>query len=1117
MVAVKRFRIWLCVAGLMGLAAVAQAQSEVRIWEEPIVLPTYEVAPADPNPRFYEGRIYQGAQGPVYPYPMLDVLTANRADHAWKALYLENEYVRICVLPEIGGRIFEALDKTNNHDFFYRQHVIKPDLIGMLGAWISGGVEWCVFHHHRNTTFMPVDYRLVENPDGSKTIWVGEIERRHRMKWELGISLYPGRSLVEVTVKMFNRTPFPNSILYWANVAVHSTIDYQVIYPPGTQFATFHGKNEFTHWPISHEVFRGMDYTAGVDVSWWKSHPSASSFFAWNPKRGFFGGYDHGKEAGVVHVADKNIVPGMKLWTWGTQSTGDRKKLTDNDGPYAEIMAGAFSDNQPDYSWIRPHEVKTFTQCWYPLRELGGVVEANREAALNVTVNDRRMSVGVNTTAPHTQATLKAQVGDRVVFEEAPFHISPADPHVAEFALPADVTPESVRVSLYDEGGRELIAYQPVTYPVETMPEPVKPPPPPAEIATVEELYLTGLRLQQIHNPVIDPLPYYEEALKRDPGESRALTILAIEDCRKGLFVQAEERLRKAIERTTKDYTRPREGEAHFYLGVALDAQGRFEEAYDAYYRAAWSAAWTGPAYYSLAELRCRAADFEQALEHIERSLQTNMLDTQALDLRCAILRKQGRTEDAAHAADQVMSIDPLNAWAQEERILLAPPDSEQRAARLAELRKLMRGDPNDCLEIAMDYARSAQYEEAVEVLKQLVEAGTDAPGRTYPLLYYHLGYYTDLLGDPTQAAQWFQQAEQQPSTYCFPYALDTIPVLRRALEVNPGGAHAAYYLGNLLYDLQPDAALEAWEKSYSINPDFAPNLRNLGYACGRKGEDLHKAAEFYEAAVRLDPEDPRLFYELDALYERLGEAPDKRLALLEQNSDTVMRRDDILSRKLSLQVQMAHYDDAIAVLESHGFTTWEGAGGIHTVFVDAHILRGMQRLNAKDKDHALEDFNAGLTYPPNLGVDPPLSDPQAARAQYLIGLAYSAKGDAATAKQHFKTAADTEVGGSEFRYHKGLAMQGVGRAEEAKALFDALIADGNREIESGGTVDFFAKFGERESKAVQVAQAHYLVALGRIGLGEIAGGIEELNAALKINPNHLWAQAELTRLKSKP
>src|SRR5947209_10597279 len=143
---------------LILIPAALCASEPVRIWEDTLVVPTYAAAPPERAPLFYEGRTYQGAKGPIYPYPIIDKLIDTREDRPYKAVYLENEYVRLCVLPELGGRIFEAIDKTNGYNFFYRQHVIKPALIGMIGAWISGGVEWNIPHHHRASSFLPVQY-----------------------------------------------------------------------------------------------------------------------------------------------------------------------------------------------------------------------------------------------------------------------------------------------------------------------------------------------------------------------------------------------------------------------------------------------------------------------------------------------------------------------------------------------------------------------------------------------------------------------------------------------------------------------------------------------------------------------------------------------------------------------------------------------------------------------------------------------------------------------------------------------------------------------------------------------------------------------------------------------
>ncbi len=233
------------------------------MWEEKVVIPTYLLGEPDPNPQFYFGGTSQGAQHRIYPYPAYDNLTTEKKDKTYTMVYLENEYVKIGILPEIGGKIFEAIDKTNGYDFIYNQHVIKPALISLLGAWISGGIEWDLPHHHRATSFLPMQYKVEENADGSKTVWIGELELRDRMEWTVGVTLRPGKSYMQASFRMSNRTPVPTSMLSFSNVAVHVNDDYQVIYPPSTQFVTYHGKRDFTTWPIATTKFMGADYTVG--------------------------------------------------------------------------------------------------------------------------------------------------------------------------------------------------------------------------------------------------------------------------------------------------------------------------------------------------------------------------------------------------------------------------------------------------------------------------------------------------------------------------------------------------------------------------------------------------------------------------------------------------------------------------------------------------------------------------------------------------------------------------------------------------------------------------------------------------------------------------------------
>ncbi len=1093
--------LWLLFCLLALPYSIPGAQEGVRIWQEPLLIPTYRVEAPEPNPIFYNGRAYQGARGLVYPYPLLDRLSDQRLDRAYEAVYLENRYLKLCVLPEIGGRLFAAQDKTNGYDFIYRQHVIKPALIGMLGAWISGGVEWNIPHHHRATTFLSVDHTLVQNPDGSATVWVGEIELRHRSKWLVGLTLYPDRSLIEVTIKMFNRTALPYSLLCWANAAIHATPEYQIFFPPDTEFATFHGKNQFARWPVAHEIYNHQDYSRGVDISWWKSHAAPTSFFAWNSLGNFLAGYDHGHDAGVALVADHHQVPGKKLWTWGTGSEGKRweKILTETDGPYAELMVGAFSDNQPDYSWSQPGEVKTVRQYWYPLRGLRGVKEANAEAAANLEILEaNRARIGLNATAPHAGVRVSLLVADRTLAEET-ISIGPDQPYSKEIALPAGTREEELTLRVRTAENRELLTYRPPQKESRPLPAAVAPPPPPKDIQTNEELYLAGLRLEQLHNPAFEPVPYYEEALRRDPDDYRSNTALGILYLKRALFAPAEEKLQRAVRRSGQNHVRPKDTEAWYYLGVAQRSLGRNGEADEAFNRAAWSPAWQAATFYQLAELACCQTDWPNALEQVNQALTVSSLSTRALDLKAAILRKLASWPESAQVAAQALAIDPLDFWAANERCLaLSGQGQTEKSQELRQqLSKLMRDVPANYLELAVSYGNAGFWPEAVEVLRLVASRNPKGAGGL-PLVYYYLAYYAEKSGDLDQAQQWLRLAPQANPDYCFPFQAECIPILEWAQRKNPADSRAPYYLGNFLFDLQPDRAIGEWEKAARLDGRFSVPLRNLGLAYARTRNDLTRAIAWMEKAIAANPQDPRLYFEMDQFCEAANRPPLKRLALLEKNQVTVARRDDALAREISLLIQAGAYDRAIRLLSSHHFHVWEGGGEIHLLFVEALMLRGQRHMQKGNYRSALNDFATALTYPDNLEVAAPSSGAGSAQIFYWIGRAREALGQSQEAGESYRKAAGFGQDWSEESYYRALALQKLGRETEAQDTFSGLLRFAEQRLAAAPALDFFEKFGEKQSARQFQAQAHFLRGLGLLGLGKKEAARAEFAKALE-------------------
>ena len=1120
----KRTYLVVPVFGLLLAAGASFAAdvSGVKVWETNITVPTYLAGDPEPNPSFFFGRQSQGAQGPVYPYPMYDTLTGKKVDKSYTIVYLENEYLKIGVLPEIGGRIFEGIDKTNNYNFIYRQHVIKPALIGLIGAWMSGGVEWNIPHHHRASTFIPVQYKVEESTDGSKTIWVGELEVRQRMRWAVGYTLRPGKAILEASVRILNRTPEVNTMLCFANLAVHANENYQVIFPPSTQFGVHHAKREFTDWPISHSTYGGADFSKGVDISWYKNHLSANSVFAWNYQDDFFAGYDHGKEAGTMSVADHNIVPGKKFWTWGNGPSGKRwdTTLSDTDGPYIELMVGAYSDNQPDYSWLQPYETRSFTMNWYPFRDIGGVKKANLDAAVNLEVKAGSAKVGFYTTAAHPAARAVLKAADKVLLEET-VAIDPAKPYVKQVALPAGIDEHDLVASLWD-GAKELVSYSPIRLKPQPTPPVVTPPPPPHEVKTTEELYLIGLRAQQFHDPNVDPLLYWHEALRRDPGDTRVNTVLGITAFTKARYAEAEKYLRQALERLTDRYTSPKDGEATYYLGATLKAEGKNEEAFTCFYKATWSQAWKAASYYSLAQIATARGDMPAALDFINRSIDSNALNLRAQNLKAAVLRHLGRSQEAlavlysaSHAAD------PLDVRAMAE-VYLASPGKES-AARLA---STLNDHLATAQETAAEYLNEGLWRDGSDVLLQSTLAALDK-SRIHPMIYYYLGYFADKLGETQTAQRYYQEAMSMPPDYVFPFQNEAIDVLRRAIAANPRDARAHYYLGNLLYDWQPEEATRMWETSAALDPSFAITHRNLATAymhppSGIADETaLARAIAELEKAVSLPQKYALHFTELDELNEQAGTPLEKRLALFQKNAGVVARRDDALNRALALEVATGQVDDAIRTMTTHTFAVAEGANlNVVDHWTEAHILRAQTEIRAHHYKEALADLQAAATTPANLPVGF-LGGANARDTEiaYWTGVAHEGAGDTRKAADSWQRAvAPPErmvAGGSAQAYYQGLAFQKLGQPEKAKGLFQGLVQSGQNELKQpappiGGRA---GRGGRAGSPRARTAHAHYIAGLGYLGLQDQAQAKAELSQAVQISPDLVGARTALASL----
>lgn len=536
---------------------------EVQAWQEKVIIPTYPVGTPEKNPMFLEKRVYQGSSGVVYPHPIIEKISDKKIDKTYNAVFIENKYLKIMILPELGGRIQMAFDKTKQRHFIYYNQVIKPALVGLLGPWISGGIEFNWPQHHRPSTFEPVDCTIIANEDGSKTVWVNEVERMFRTKGMAGFTLYPDKAYLEIHGKLYNRTPFPQTFLWWANPAVKVNEHYQSIFPPDVYAVFDHGKRDVSSFPIATGTYYKIDYSPGTDISRYKNIPVPTSYMAVSSKYNFMGGYEHDTKGGLLHVADHHLVQGKKQWTWGNSDFGiawDRN-LTDEDGPYIELMTGVFTDNQPDFSWLQPYEEKQFTQYFMPYSEVGEVKNASKDAIINLTFGDQHLEIKLYVTARYERLTIELHHEGNPFFSES-IACSPAQTYTKQLAF--NGASESVKLLVTDaSSGEELISYQKEKSTVPDIPAPAMAAKKPAAIDNNEQLFLTGLHIEQYRHATFDASDYYNEALCRDAKDARCNNALGLWYLRRGKSKEAEAYFRTAVATLAERNPNPYDGEVY--------------------------------------------------------------------------------------------------------------------------------------------------------------------------------------------------------------------------------------------------------------------------------------------------------------------------------------------------------------------------------------------------------------------------------------------------------------------------------------------------------------------------------------------------------------------------
>jgi tetratricopeptide (TPR) repeat protein len=1087
---------------------------KVSAWHEKVIIPTYGIGKPEKNPMFLEKRVYQGSSGVVYPHPVIEKIEDEKKDVEWDAIFIENQYLKIMVLPQLGGRIQMAYDKMKQRHFVYYNQVIKPALVGLTGPWISGGIEFNWPQHHRPSTYQPTDYSIEQNVDGSITVWCNELERMFRTRGMAGFTLHPDKAYLEIKVKLYNRTNHPQTFLWWANPAVKVNDDYQSVFPPDVNAVFDHGKRDVSEFPIAKGTYYKIDYSPGTDISRYKNIPVPTSYMAITSGYDFVGGYENDTKGGLLHVANHHVSPGKKQWTWGHSDFGRAwdRNLTDEDGPYIELMCGVYTDNQPDFSWLMPGEEKSFTQYFMPYRDLGMVKNATKEAMLNIDVVDGKAILKAYTTAAYPNAKIVMHCGGKQIMNDM-FDFHPATSYEKTIDIPGEVDAQTINVSVLSADGSVLVNWSTKPTSERDMPEPAKAAKEPADIDSNEQLYLTGLHLEQYRHATYDPRAYYEEALKRDPQDYRCNNALGLWYLRRGQFAKAETYFATAINTLTMRNPNPIDGEPLFNLGLAQRYLGKNEEAYQSFYKSVWNAAWMDSGYFQLARIETLNKMHEAALEVIDRSLIRNWHNHKARQLKVSILRKLNRNNEALKLCDDSLTLDRFNYSLYFEKYLM-----NQDQSAMDEMKLLIRGNIHNYIEFALDYAYAGLYDEAIE----LITIGISEQGENniFPMAVYYKAWFYGQLGFENQATNALAEAINLCPDYCFPNQPEAVVALQWAIKHNPLDYKALYYLGNFWYAFKNyDEATVCWEKSVAIHPHFATTHRNLALAYFNKQNDAEKALTHLEKAFELDSTDARILMELDQLYKRLNKAPEMRLDKLEKHMELCMLRDDLYLELATLNNLLGRFATAYNLIMSRQFHPWEGGEGkVTKQYVISLTEMAKQAIGDGNFQQAVEFLTSARTYPQNLG-EGKLYGAQENEILYWLGVALEGLGEKEKAKQSFIEASSgiNQVSAAMFYndqqpdtiFFQGMAHSKLGNHTDAQKRFELLVEFGNAHQNDNVKIDYFAVslpdllIWEDDLNVRNRQLCLYLMGLGHLGKGNKEAAKQLFEKVLATNNTH--------------
>ena len=947
-----------------------------------MTLPTYEEDAPDPNPpfdQFANGRFN-------YPYTLRDNLSNRRKDHAWRAVFLENEYLKCSVLPDLGGHVYTCTDKISGQPMFYANPSIKKANISYRGAWAAFGIEFNFPVSHNWVSLSPVDFAFHPNEDGSASVLVSNIDRVYGMQWSVALVLRPHSTVLEERVELNNRSDVRHRFYWWNNAGIQVWDDSRIQYP--MRFTASHGFREVEPWPVEAD---------GTDLSIVKNQTKGPvSLFVHGSREPFMGVWHPHTNTGTVHYADYAQLPAKKIWSWGTDPDGLdwRKTLSDNNSAYVEVQAGLFR-NQETYAFLEPRQTISFSEFWMPVRDLDGISRANLAGVVHLRRQGDALLASLNVNQAIPGAQVRFLVGDREAFQEK-LDLSPERTWQHELAK-ADAK-ENYTFELRDGKGTKLLRQTEDRYdwtPVDQIhigPQAAYHIPPPNR-RTGDDWLQLGKEEELDGNP-LGALQTYQDALTNYPDSfelhKSAGRLYA------GLlrFQEAKDNLELVYARNTSD------GEGAYYLGLAQDGLGKNRDARASYEAAARLPAFRAPAELLLSELSAREANLKEAESYLRFASEAAPDDLRTAEELSAVLRAEGQQQSSRKLAQQWLVRFPDSYFLLEE---IGKPDLHHLA-----------NDTQRVLNVASEYMRLGMYTQAFEVLTRDYPTESEdesEPGQLPPSKHPLVAYYAAYCQQKLHGSATFDKAAKLSTEYVFPSRAEDLEVLSAALKSNPQDASAHYLIGTLYFSKGlADQALAEWQQTRQLNAQIPVLHASLGRALLHVKEKPAEALDVFQEGLRTDGRNLELYRGIDQTLSILQKPAAERVAALQRYPDLDHMPTPLTYELILNLAEAGDFDKAEAMFHNRFFQREEGGTNVRQVWLEVDLQKALSLARHAHCPAAVNIADHIAQPVPDWpfthdGLQPFLAS---ARFNYLLGSTYKACNLSQKAQSHFTEAAQS-------------------------------------------------------------------------------------------------------------